>query len=488
MDYQDLLQFFPEVGTDQREIYILEIEPGTKNSLTFLSSNGYSNLYGMGMEDNIYDLPSHHKIKYTFGEPQQTHFPDNFFDVVISINFTHNNSDINFLEEMARILKNDGRLVVNMAYNNQLINSTEVVGEYFDIIPSKKNSCSLFALRCKKRNTVLEIREVYIIHPHIGMEDSQYYKHLQNKFLKEGIKAYLVENETEVPNNSIKVFELEAGQYFKLPEDKNCIVETHSIVINEKSLWISTKVMALNFLALFSKKFSKIKSSYLQSKEMETYYKDNLTKYPHLLLRTNEFGKYLGIDKFTLMPHISYDIEQSKKEQETEKPYIKIGSFGVAKKYKHFEKICELGIKLNVPVIIISTVVNEPITGSETDSVSRSLQQRYKNKENIEIITGYFTEEEISEKLSSCTHLIFAQDEGKFWTSGSMRFAASLGKPVIAKDSWQAREAQAIRVKKIDDITMDFLLSHTEPPHIADGYLYLKNFLQYQYNKQRIQE
>lgn len=476
-----LLDYFK--NKDKDVVRILEVEPAKDNILMLLLSKGYKKLFGIGATESIYNLPSYHYIKYTYGNPQKTHFPNNFFDFIISINLSQTNNVTLFISEMTRIISDNGVLVLRSSNNSDSLSVSSNIGNNLELISSfpvsengPKNLCIMKSTKTTNQN---HIDDIFIIHPHLGMNDSHYCLHLRDKFINDGMNACVVKSEVEVPENAIKIFELESGQYFRLPLDHNCIIETHSIVISSKSLKTKIKVAALRGLAVFFNKYRKLERKYIEMLTWEKYYKDNIKQYKNLLLRSNEFGDYLGVDRYALMPHISYGVHIKDGDRISE---LKIGSFGAAKRYKHFEKICGLGIRLNIPVIVVATIVNEPLAKEESEKTAKWLVNKFKNFKNIQIITGYFTDEEIAEKLSSCTHLIFDQEEGRFWTSGSMRFAAALGKPVIAKDSWQAKEAQVIRVKRIDDITIDFLETHKDPPIIQDGYEYLRNYLLFQYN------
>lgn len=467
-------------------IRILVVDVKGDNILLSLLSKGYNKLFGIGNTELIYNMPSYFKIKYTYANPLDTHFPNNFFDFIIAINIDSRSTESTIWTEMGRILVDNGILVIKGSNSANPLPDSNFIRSNLKLISSLKISkdgdSALHVIKSIKITKTNYIKNVCIIHPHLGMNDSHYYLHLRDKFVKDGIDVSVVKSEFDCPVNSIEIYELESGQYFKLPEDHNCIIETHSVLVSNKNFKTKIKVLVLFGLAIFFKKYKNIKRKYIEFLKWEKYYKDNIEHYPNLLLRCNEFGKYLNINRYTLMPHISYDINIKAADKNSP---IKIGSFGAAKHYKHFEEICQLGIKLNVPVIIVATVVDEPIAKQESEETAKWLINKFKNFKNIKIFTGYFTNEEIAEKLSSCTHLIFAQDEGRFWTSGSMRFAAALGKPVIASDSWQAKEASVLRVKNIKSITIDFLKNHREAPTIQDGYEYLKNFLLFQYLQEK---
>ena len=69
---------------------------------------------------------------------------------------------------------------------------------------------------------------------------------------------------------------------------------------------------------------------------------------------------------------------------------------------------------------------------------AQKIKEMYSN-ENLHIEIGYFEENEILRKLSCCTHFLFWQTE-QIGSSGSMRFVARLGRPVISIDNFQATE------------------------------------------------
>ena len=60
-------------------VRILEVEPSGDSMFLLLLSMGYKNLFGIGKTEAIYNLPSYHRIKYTYANLKKTHFPNNFF-------------------------------------------------------------------------------------------------------------------------------------------------------------------------------------------------------------------------------------------------------------------------------------------------------------------------------------------------------------------------------------------------------------------------
>lgn len=179
------------------------------------------------------------------------------------------------------------------------------------------------------------------------------------------------------------------------------------------------------------------------------------------------------------MPHIAYPKANMEINTNIE---LKLGSFGFVFKFKNFHKICKLAKKLNIPLILLLSIPERKSTGGDKLERERALKLANKIKKKyqsgtIKIEIGFFDDKYIAKELSNCSHIIFAQKSAN-QTSGSMRFAIALNKPVIALDSYQAREAQVYRVKRLSNINLGYLSTHKEPINIDDGLQYLIKILE----------
>jgi len=134
---------------------------------------------------------------------------------------------------------------------------------------------------------------------------------------------------------------------------------------------------------------------------------------------------------------------------------IILACFGFAFSTKNFHKVIQLANRLGTKVKIITSVNT---AAPHLEALSKQYLSYLKNmvNRNVEIIEVFGKESEIVVHLQDCSHIIFAEElDGS--VSASMRLAALSGRPVIAINTRQAREAGAILIDSLDDITIDFL-------------------------------
>jgi len=134
---------------------------------------------------------------------------------------------------------------------------------------------------------------------------------------------------------------------------------------------------------------------------------------------------------------------------------IILGCFGFAFPAKNFHKVIQLANRLGAKVKVITSVNN---AAPNLEALSKQYLSNLKSmaNRNVEIIEVFGKESEILAHLQDCSHIVFAEEfEGT--VSASMRLAALSGRPVMAINTRQAREAGAILMDSLDDITVDFL-------------------------------
>lgn len=496
-----------------KDSYILDCGASSDPTPGYLSELGYEHLYAIDLDKNITDMPYYWRIKYMYGSMLNTHFPDNMFDAVITVSSIEHGEGVpqakRFIDESKRILKDGGLLFITTDYNEahidtkgmklyglqwkifdrseitSIINYARSIGfePYIDgSFPKQKGTITynkrlekgysfvLLAFRLKKKMKANPIREVNIICASLGKVDgiSKYSESLARRFAEAGIKAHLYRKEGEIENKHIPVIlEYDTQNGSVMPQNKKTIIELHSPPASRKVL-VNQMFKLLDPRAPFWRNpIGRLRKHISSEKALSS-----LEDWP-LLMFNNELAEEAGITKYTLMPHIAYPKINYKKKT---KRGICIGSFGFALKNKHFDKICARAKRLGVrAVIVVSSPNVNPTVENESKQIVKKLREDYES-DKIKIVDSYDDVRTLGE-LSVCTHMIFAQ-EGMRGISGSMRFAMALNVPVIATDSYPARETQAHRVKNLNDITIDYLKKTTEPTKLDDGFVYLLKFLE----------
>ena len=501
--------------------------------LWFLCKLGYNNLYGIDFRDDIFDMPFYTKIKYMIGDKYDSHFPDNMFDVVINLNIREHDF-INFdkyFSEQKRIIKDGGLLLITAYYNEDKIYSEDflVSGLYGKIfnqneieklikiankfcfepiydepLPkhigspynwNNKNYTAIFiGLRLKKIQKKHSIKQINIVCPTKGTQNGIYaYSEYLSKRLKEefGINSKIYDSFYDINNIFPVLYEYEAS--LPLPNDvlnKNVLIETHSLhfrfnfyYYKNKIKYSSTfKTKIVNVLHLIvGVAIGDIYYRYIASKELIDKREHDLEILDNsfVLAKSNSLVEKAYIKKYLLMPHIAYPKFNMEINTNIE---LKLGSFGFAFKFKNFHKVCKLAKKLNIPLILLLSIPERKSTDGDKLERERALKlankikKKYESK-TIQIEIGFFDDKYIAKELSNCSHIIFAQKSAN-QTSGSMRFAIALNKPVIALDSYQAREAQVYRVKRLSNINLEYLSTHKESINIDDGLQYLIKILE----------
>ncbi|MFH7904043.1 MAG: methyltransferase domain-containing protein [Candidatus Aenigmatarchaeota archaeon] len=500
-------------------------------SMLMLARLGYKKIVGMDLDKRIYDEKYFWKIKYYWGNILDTHLPPSFFKAYFALSVIEHLDYIEnplireilnrlpipfkgsiifkkidaFFKEAKRILKNGGYLVITTDYNDEEFHSfgwhifnensikriIEIAKNYgFELISdletkiidrpviheNKQYTFIFLVFKLKKQENKRKIREVNIISPMRPNEGITIYsEHLKRRFEEIGIKVNLCKDYKECKKGVPTIFEYETGllqDIRKLP--RNVLIEIHSTVPDILSL----------FLRLIGAR-GYGKSSSQVSWPLSIRIKRYVMNFPFMLrnilafrkytvlVRANEFGPKNM--KYYIMPHILYPdfgIRANPKN-------ICLGSFGFAFPFKNFDKICELAIRLNVPLKLLLSINRSNDVAEKTCRLyANYIKERYGKYKNIKIKIGFFTDEEILRELSECSHIIFAQSETK-QTSGSYRFPLQLGIPIIATESFQAKEAQVYRVKSLDEITTEKLKEEfKEPINMDDGFEYLLAILE----------
>ncbi len=486
-----------------KEDYILFAGAYHDSSLLMLDQLEYKHLYGfdtneMYNEASLYDELHYTRIKYYKIDVRNTHFPSNFFRAIFALsmiehlNYRGKNifDEIEaFFKESSRLLENKGYLVITTDYNdtprfkkganifdkNGILKIVEIAKKYgFNLLSDldleiKDKPVHFYHMdytfvfmsfilnKDVKFNKITGINIIAQKEARDGI--SIYSRALQRRFEEVGILTRIFTNEKEIDNNDLAILEFFSGKLQILPQRNSTIIEMHNMPASslKRFLYYSIKERSL----------SKAIQSVKQNRELKNYLL--LIRHPDLIARNT-----IKISNYFIEPHIAYPDKGIRASPNG----ICLGSFGFLTKNKRFEGVCELGIRLNVPVIILMSP-NDSSSKSKTKKYANKLIKKYSKYKNIKIKFGFFSDEEILNSLKVCSHIVFNQKNTKIQTSGSYRFLTQLGIPIIAVNSFQAVEAQVYRVRSLKEITIEYLENIKEPINQDDGFRYLLNILKY---------
>ena len=407
------------------------------------------NLYGFGKDQSVYDMPLYTKIKYEVNDKRNCHFPDNFFDIIVD-----GSGDIDEAQkdEYYRLLASGGIMMFKK-------------GKKMNIYKSNKKL--KFNLP-KELNIVVSTKGI--------PEGIRYTTDIMKKrFEENGIKVNLCKTMKEAKRGIPTI--LEWMPYMPLPKDRKVIVEAHDLptlnnigfsfyrIFSDVRYWMYAPIYAVKFLAF-------------QKKNLEA--KRGMKK--HLFItRTYELAEKGGIKDYYVMPHCLPEsqeaIEKLQEEELRSKKPLCLGAYGFAAWYKNFEETCKIAKKLNIRLIMLLSVnYNNKLAIKETKGNAMKLKREYES-ELIQIKIGEWTNEQIRRELEPATHIISTQVSVDN-ISSSMRFAYSLGKPIISLNNYQAKEAQVIRARSSEEITREFLeRTRKEKIFMDDGIRYLIKLL-----------
>jgi SAM-dependent methyltransferase len=472
------------VGRQDR--YILSANALYDRNLSPLAELGYRHLYGIGPNTAIYDMPYYTKIKYLVADPTNTHFPESFFDCVYVSHPSAGPTEA-FLRESARILDDEGILIITTQTNSRIAGSDFLaLARKFGFKETHhqlagSEPCLLQAMMRSNSRKKRKVDSVNLVCPTLGRHEgiAEYTLHLKKRFEEAGIQANVFTTWKTNHNHYPTIIEYEPRLQQEIPEE-SFIIEAHRLpsrysisveLRNSLNRVLANPNELFQFLRLITLDvFHLIRViGQIGSKRGLGIFEENV-----LLVRSNELAEFSGVARYVLMPHIAYASSELPPPQNGQ---IRLGSFGFATKGKNFDKICDLAKKLGLQLTLMLSIneFNER-TERETQTLAQQLRCRYES-EQVHVHVGFFSDEEIRKELGKCTHLISAQDDS-LGTSGSLRYMISIGRPVISLDSMQAREAQVYRVKSLDMLTLKYLRLTTEPINLDDGFRYLVKFLE----------
>lgn len=448
-----------------KDAYILSLS-GYNAELMQLFRLGYKHLYAMG-EGTIYDSPHYERIKYFYGKPSNTHFPDSFFDFMYATNL----ADV-VLPEAERILSSKGILLVK-----------EMGGfKWAEFTASKKN-----AKPPKRINVVL---------PTLGRFEGIAHttNNMKRNLEKAGVAVDLYKTVSQAPKEYPTILEYESSLNVELPVDRKLIIELHNYTLTSVDVSLKRILTDPHYDAWFIRSIIEklmtnpryflwlvhafISKSVLPSKTGKILALSQSDNPAFLLLaRSNELAEAAKLRKYYLMPHCVVEAPEGQRKQDPGAPLF-IGSFGFAAHYKDFQTFCEVATRLNIPALLLLSINHLQSSAiRDTRKYANALKEKYDGVGKLKVEIGNFSEDELRERLSPCTHLMAFQHE-VFNISSSMRFMASFGKPIIANNVYQAREAQVIRVNDPGEITVEFLeKTRGRLTNMVDGTRFLLKFL-----------
>ena len=460
----------------KKKNYILIASINTPHSRAFMhqaAKQGWLHLYGIGKNKSVYDLPDAQRIKYSIAEKDDTHFPDNFFDAVVDL------SSSPAIDEAYRILDADSLLILR---------HTDI--EYLKSIANGKFSFTQkgdYTLGYVQKNRNRRPKRISIIVETLKKAEGLKYttKIMQQRLRENGVDARLYAMESQVPEGTLAIREW--MPYMRLPKRKGMLIEAHDLpllnnigfswmrIFSSYRYWLLAPIYAYKFL----------KFEFINKRQRNRLWSDY-----SLVCRSNELAKKAQMKRYTIMPHClpisQEEIDKLPREKQKE---ICIGAYGFAAWYKRFDLLCDIAVRLHVKALLLLSInENNRLAVLETEGNIKKLKQKYGKHKNITIKVGKWSNERLRTELTQCTHFIQTQAAVDN-VSSSARFMASFGKPIIALDTYQAREAQLIRVKSLHDITRKMLeTTRNMRINMDDGTRYMIKILEAEYERRSYEE
>lgn len=424
-----LIKKLGETHSNEGDNRTLILRPEINPVFTYLAkSNKIENLYGISESSDIYNSPNNIHTRYIWGNPENTHFPDSFFSITFCDGSTLSHS---MIDECKRLLRPDGRLCVL---------SEDFKSTCIDVISSKQN-----------KRGILELEDQFSIgEANISVKVYRIKKEALKKvnpqviFLKSysegkgGISKHCEILKYRFWNDyGIKCTDLSTQSV----TDSIVLIEHHPRLLNDEVFLNDIKqLVAANNLV-----YIELHSLLRCSKETKKYIEENTV----LLYRSNENAKEDGVTHYNLFPVIAYSNINVNKPSNTS---TLLGTFGYPFKHKGLDEIIDFSIREKLPLEAYLSVNNETkenatVTANELARINAN------KKDNVRIFTDYLEDNELANRLSRCTHILFG-NKGGFDASGTMQFAKRLHRPIIAIDSLQSRMAQTYRVKYFSSKTL----------------------------------
>ena len=366
-----------------------------------LHNRGYGNLYGIDTNKRVYDLPLNTKIRYLYGNPENTHMPNSYFDVLILDGSFSNSNDI--INESKRILKSNGILVSGDSITRNGIKTKKEVPKYITILSYTKKFGGIYeytALLAERLETEYKI------------------------------KTRIAYNVNEIQSKDV-IIECAPG-----------VIQANKMLKDVELLNTAGHRVYVDVHDVTYRKFTRVERMALEEKTT-------------LMYRANELADVDGSTNYTLFPLIAYKSIGFRVPKTDVKDKILLGSFGFVSKEKRIDELINLANTLNVKLKLLFSFGEEGNPKGQEELKVSVLQKTYKNK-NIIIKFGSFTDRnkkghfeqkrELIDELSECSHYIFSL-KNNLAPSASMQFVKIFNRPIICLNTFQAKQMQVIRFK-----------------------------------------
>ncbi len=435
----------------QKDTRILDLGGFNDTCLWTLHLSGYSKLYDISPIHAIYNQPYYTKIRYLFGHEEKTHFPKSFFDIVLCLNRANSagESEPKFYEA-SRILRPNGLLIISSDIEqiNKLIESANK--HSFQLLSEEVRSANPGDSQVsQKENMSYSNTSVLLCFKKLGEDSAKLPSQisiLSYSDEKGGISEYV-----EVLSGRLKS---EWQMDVQIARDSKEVLFDTVIVEYSRGLGRAERLIHdVDYLRSQNK--TVIIENHDTISKLTVGERIRLQNEATLTYKANEIGERDKIEKYYLYPHISYMNVPLQPYENRDK--ICLGTFGFAFNYKNLDEIAWLAKKLKVKAKLLISI-NQEVGREEGQEVIRKLKRIkwlhvFQREESSRIAAengiiakiGFFTLQEVVEELKGCSHIVFAHGSGPS-NSGVMTFAKRLSRPIVATDSFQARQAQVIRV------------------------------------------
>ncbi len=521
-----------QIGADDRLLFSNAYHNST---LQLFAELGYKRVVGIDSDRRVYDEPNYWRVKFYRDDVLNTHMPPSFFKAYFALRtinkISYNRRALSpktrldrkavlalmnrFFEEASRIVKAGGFLAMSIMYssssvqgmagmsifNKDYITSMLNIAEVHGFTPLSRIEldavngpitcegleCTLLfvAFKLNKQDHAELPEKVNIVSPMRGQEGITIYaENLKRRFEGIGVGVNLIKNLKDRDRRYPTILEHEPGLYWnrilwELMFDDSIYVDLHGWFYSLREIMatlvdVGRGLLSRRWLCCPRSQWNSVWRSLRHLLFAIIVDLTNLlpiTLHPNTLVKTTDPDSRLTccLKNFYVVPHIAYP-DLGVRARATG---LRICSFGFAMRHKNFDKVCDLALRLKIPcrlILSINTATRD--AAEESLKVIAELSSKYSKFPNVEIYDGFFSERDLLELMSDCSHVVFAQEDTG-GVSGSYRFPVQLGIPIIATESFQAKDSQVIRVKTLDDLDLEKLASIRENINLDDGFEYL---------------
>ena len=389
--------------------------------LSRLVEMGYVRLYGVSERRSVYDFPHYTSVRYLFARRAELHFPSAFFDCCIAPGVM---SELE-LECISNSLKRGGLAFVGPGLDQSTI------GRVFSPAGEKIGRIG--------------------IHEKMAGEGD----HSDLDALRDGVSIL-----------SYSVGEGGVGEYARLALERLTSRGIGAEIVGEPGEASRRTVMVeyANGLARGAALLGDVERLSAQGKRVLVEVHDTLERFGLeerlklqklcvLTYRANEAAERDGIKQYLLLPHLSYaNIERSRFREIRD---LVLGSFGFASRYKRTGLLIRTAKRLGLPLNLLVSL-NEEVGREKSLRALEELEQEFGSplrgegeyrRDDIRVRVGFFDPREIAREMDACSHIVFAHGSSNYQHSGVMTMAKRFSRPIVATDSFQARQAQVLRVR-----------------------------------------